>query len=597
MRQAKSSGIFSRIKVQHQLHIIFFMAIFIPVLLLGNYLLYNSRTLLADHYREQAHSDNLRVKSILLDLTSNIYNKSRQLADDKDLIRLLSTDFEDSREGQLAAEDYDEFQYALSEDASIQGISAYTYNTSIPDTEYIHPVTDAIRQTAWYRQAARSATPFWTVESQTDRFNRTTPLLTLHCRIFLPQQSSFAILNVSVSNNHIKNRIENSSLKTVLWLNENNQFYQSGSRTITTLPETYEPGPSGYYLGSLELKGQKVIGCISALSTSYSEDLFYIASLDYNAYPYMNRISLIHIALILLILIPTSIFVLIYSRYFSKRVITLRETMHEVSLGNYEITDSFSGNDEISEAFTDLGVMVQDIRNMEASAYEAELKTRELVNQQQQMEFKMLSSQINPHFLYNTLETIRMRALKAGNREVANAIKLLGKSMRYVLSNTTTSITTLEKELDYINTYLAIQKLRFHDRVNYTLKTAPDLDVSQFQIMPLLLQPIVENAVLHGLEEVEENGKIIIHINLCQETLYIEVFDNGCGMTPEEIEKMKQNIYNHPKESSRSIGLYNINQRIQLCYGSDYGLKIRSKKDCGTLITMMIPAQRYRKEV
>lgn len=597
MKYQKSSGLFSRIKVQHQLHIIFFIAIFIPVLLLGNYLLYSSRTLLADHYRGQSHSDNLRVKSLLLDLTSNVYNKSRQLADDKDLVSLLSTDFEDSREGQLAAESYSDFRYTLSEDASLQEISVYTYNTSIPDTEYIHPVTNAVQQESWYRQAAESATPFWTVESQTDRFNRTTPLLTLHCRIFLPQKSSFAILNVSVSNNHIKNRIENSSLKTVVWLNENSQFYQSGSRTITTLPETYEPGPSGYYLGTLKLKDETVIGCISALATNYSEDIFYIASLDYNAYPYMNRISLIHIALILLILIPTSAFVLIYSRYFSRRVITLRETMHEVSLGNYEIADSFSGNDEISEAFTDLGVMVQDIRDMEASAYESELRTRELANQQQQMEFKMLSSQINPHFLYNTLETIRMRALKAGNREVANAIKLLGKSMRYVLSNTTTSFTTLEKELDYISTYLAIQKLRFHDRVNYTLKTAPDLDISQFQIMPLLLQPIVENAVLHGLEEVEENGKIIIHIHLYQETLYIKVFDNGCGMTPEEIEKMKQNIYHHPKESSRSIGLYNINQRIQLCYGSDYGLRIRSKKDCGTLITMMIPAQRYRKEV
>ena len=97
MKQPKSSGIFSRIRVQRQLQIIFFVAVFIPVLLLGNYLLYNTRTLLADHYREQSHSDNLRVKSILLDLTSNIYNKSRLLADDKDLISLLSTDFSDSK--------------------------------------------------------------------------------------------------------------------------------------------------------------------------------------------------------------------------------------------------------------------------------------------------------------------------------------------------------------------------------------------------------------------------------------------------------------------------------------------------------------------
>ena len=596
MKQPKSSGIFSRIRVQRQLQIIFFVAVFIPVLLLGNYLLYNTRTLLADHYREQSHSDNLRVKSILLDLTSNIYNKSRLLADDKDLISLLSTDFSDSKTAELSVNGYDSFQYTLSEDASIQELAVYTYNSTIPDTEYIHPITDSVQREDWYQKASSTVTPFWSVESQTDRFNRTTPMLTLHCRIFLPQKNSFAILNVSVSNNHIKNRIENSSLKTILWLNENSQFYQSGKHSVTKLPANYETGASGYYLGTLDFNGKKVIGCISALPTSYSEDIFYVASVDYDAYPYMNRISLIHIALILLILIPTSIFVLIYSKYFSKRVITLRETMHNVSLGNYKISDSFSGNDEISEAFKDLNVMVQDIRDMESSAYQAELRTRELINQQQQMEFKMLSSQINPHFLYNTLETIRMRALKAGNREVANAVKLLGKSMRYVLSNTTTSFTTLEKELDYIETYLSIQKLRFHDRVNYFLRTPEGLDLSQFQIMPLLLQPIVENAVLHGLEEVEENGKIIIHICVRQEVLFIKVFDNGCGMTPEEIEHMKQNIYQHPKESSKSIGLYNINQRIQLCYGSDYGLKILSKKDCGTLITMTIPAQKYRKE-
>lgn len=107
-----------------------------------------------------------------------------------------------------------------------------------------------------------------------------------------------------------------------------------------------------------------------------------------------------------------------------------------------------------------------------------------------------------------------MRSLKAGNTDVATAVKLLGKSMRYVLENTATSFSTLAKELDYIQTYLAIQKLRFHDRVNYSLRTPPDMNLSEYQILPLLLQPIVENAILHGLEEVEQNGKIIIHIHI-----------------------------------------------------------------------------------
>lgn len=175
MKQERNSGIFSRIKVQHQLHIIFFLAIFIPVVLLGNYLLYNSRTLLADHYREQSRSDNLRVRSSLLDLTSNVYNESRQLADDKELINLLSTDFADSREGQLKAESFTGFNYTLSEDASIQEISVYTYNTSIPATEYIKPITDEIMQESWYSRASENSTSFWSVETQTDRFGRTSP--------------------------------------------------------------------------------------------------------------------------------------------------------------------------------------------------------------------------------------------------------------------------------------------------------------------------------------------------------------------------------------------------------------------------------------
>ena len=270
--------------------------------------------------------------------------------------------------------------------------------------------------------------------------------------------------------------------------------------------------------------------------------------------------------------------------------------MHNASQGNYEISDSFEGEDEISEAFRDLNVMIQDILTKEASVYKAQIREQELINQQQQMEFRMLSSQINPHFLYNTLETIRMRSLKAGNRDVANAVKLLGKSMRYVLQNTTTSFTSLENELDYIETYLAIQRLRFHDKVNYSLRIPPDMNVADYQIMPLLLQPIVENAILHGLEETEENGRIILHLTKRQENLYIDIFDNGCGMTPAEIRKMKNNIYHHPEDSSKSIGLYNIYERIRLCYGDEYGLCIRSKKDFGTLITVIIPAQKYRKE-
>lgn len=124
----------------------------------------------------------------------------------------------------------------------------------------------------------------------------------------------------------------------------------------------------------------------------------------------------------------------------------------------------------------------------------------------------MLASQINPHFLYNTLETLRMKAFTAGDREVATGIKLLGKLLRYVLVNIGTTYTTLANELEHIDTYIKIQKIRFDDRVNYTLAVDDGIDTQEYMLLPLLLQPIVENAVVHGLEGVDGTGYIKIHI-------------------------------------------------------------------------------------
>lgn len=254
------------------------------------------------------------------------------------------------------------------------------------------------------------------------------------------------------------------------------------------------------------------------------------------------------------------------------------------------IIDSFHGNDELSEAFQDLQMMIQEIKQKEALVYEARLKEQELENRQQQMEYKMLASQINPHFLYNTLETIRMKAFAAGNREVAMAIKLLGKSLRYVLDNTGTVSTTLAKEIDYLRIYFSIQQLRFGDRINYTVNIQDGLDLENYQILPLLLQPIVENAVSHGLENVDENGQILLNIYEENDTcLCIDISDNGVGMTERELADLRKNISEKDTSRTQSIGLYNINQRIQLCYGPEYSLSIASAQGKGTTVSLRLP--------
>lgn len=170
------------------------------------------------------------------------------------------------------------------------------------------------------------------------------------------------------------------------------------------------------------------------------------------------------------------------------------------------------------------------------------------------------------------------------------AIKLLGKSLRYVLDNTGTVSTTLAKEIDYLRIYFSIQQLRFGDRINYTVNIQDGLDLENYQILPLLLQPIVENAVSHGLENVDENGQILLNIYEENDTcLCIDISDNGVGMTERELADLRKNISEKDTSRTQSIGLYNINQRIQLCYGPEYSLSIASAQGKGTTVSLRLP--------
>ena len=211
------------------------------------------------------------------------------------------------------------------------------------------------------------------------------------------------------------------------------------------------------------------------------------------------------------------------------------------------------------------------------------------MNMQQEMEFKMLCSQINPHFLYNTLELIRMQAISQKNRSVADSILLLAKSMHYVLENTGTDETTLEKEFDHVKIYLQIQQMRFGRRVNWDFYVESGMNPGEYQILPLLIQPVVENAIVHGLEAVTEEGHISIIVERENGTLVITVRDNGAGLDGERLRQVKEYLKKKQKNQSRSIGLYNVNQRIKVRYGEEYGIQIESEPYVGTSVILTIP--------
>ena len=221
-----------------------------------------------------------------------------------------------------------------------------------------------------------------------------------------------------------------------------------------------------------------------------------------------------------------------------------------------------------------------------------------------QTELTALQSQINPHFLYNTLDSIRGQALMDDNYEIARMVEALGAFFRYSISRTG-SLVTLRDELANINNYMLIQSYRFNNRFSIEIIIDDEDEAAyDFLIPKLIIQPVVENAIFHGLEEKLEGGKVSIEIIVTEKNLIIIISDNGKGIESERLKALNKRIQFSSLQSdddsirhhrNTGIALPNIHKRIQLLFGEDYGVNIYSTAGQGTNVEITIPANYTRR--
>ncbi|MDE6608784.1 MAG: sensor histidine kinase [Lachnospiraceae bacterium] len=569
----------------------FIFAVFIPIVVLGSFLLLYTSNLLTNYHEDLMESDNLRVKTILFEITTQTYNISENISSSAVLRKILIGDYKERNAFLTEANKYTDPDDYMSNYAEIDTIQIYTDNPDIAAYKQYAPTTEEVKGTEWYQKAISQSSVFWVPMVDTDKYGNEYWNLCLVRKIPLVNSDYNSVLVIKISDNYLRTRIENSGYAIMASVDQAGCFYSS-MRDFYGKPQNVNIDfEKDYfsYTGNENIEGENYLTSVSTMHLYKSDSKIYITSLDLHAYENIKRILWTCVMILGVAVVLPGILIHLFTDYFTGRVNILREEMHKASTEDYDIIPTFRGQDELSEAFADLQIMVQMIKEKDAKMYKAMINEKELLNEQQVMEFKMLASQINPHFLYNTLESIRMKAFTAGDREVATAIKLLGKSMRYVLENTGTVFTTLDKELDYIETYITIQKLRFGDRVNYSLQVQEKLELGEYRILPLLLQPIVENAILHGLEDKEGSGQISVCVSADEENLHIIIRDNGKGMTEEELEKVRKKLQVENPELKASIGLYNINERIKLCYGKEHGIRIESVLSKGTDIFIDLP--------
>ena len=585
--------------IRQQLYTIYFAALFLPIMIIGIFLLMNTYTLLANYHRDLLESDNLRVKNVLFEITTQVYNISENLIFDENIKEILSTDYEQrtnliQKAGNLTVVDNNAQNHA-----EIEGIEIYTDNPTFTDYKQFYKADEDIQKSDWYQKAISQSSVFWIPMTTTDKYGNEYWNLSLVRRIPLTDAEYNAVLVIKISDNYLRTRINSQEYAAMVSVNEGEVFFNSDRSQYGIKQKVSIDYDENYYqyTGTKKINGVTYFVDVSTLNLYQSDSRLYICTMNDQGYVSIKRILTICVLILAVAILIPGIIIHYFTEYFTSRVLILRKAMHQASNEDYDIRSFIQGEDEISEAFSDLEIMIQNIKKKDADMYEAQINKAELLNEQQVMAFKLLASQINPHFLYNTLETIRMKAFKANDREVARAIKLLGKSMRYVLENTGTSFTTLSKELEHIKVYLDIQKLRFTDKFDSEIEVMEDIDPGKLLILPLLLQPVVENAILHGLEEKEKGGLIHILVRKQlgeEELLCIEVSDNGNGMTEEALAFLQSTIEEKDISRNKSIGLYNINQRIKLTYGQKYGVKIFSNIEEGTRVSLFIPINRMK---
>ncbi len=301
-----------------------------------------------------------------------------------------------------------------------------------------------------------------------------------------------------------------------------------------------------------------------------------------------STLANIRMAAFLLMLLSVGMMFLIIdfaTRRMVNRLLVVMDGMRKVRSGDLSVSVEVGGDDEVAEMAHIFSEMVGKLNSLIA-----EIKTeQELVTA---TEIRAMQNQINAHFLYNVLETIKMQAELRDQREIADSVTLLGRMMRYCLRRRETRVP-LREEIAYVADYIALMNVRNDYRI--TLNTALPPETLDFPVPRLIVQPIVENAVKHSVEPAGEDAAIEISGHLAEDgSLRIVVRDFGTGMSEGKMEDVLAAIDSpdEPAAPAGGIGLRNIQQRLHAFYGEKWSLGIQSGPDSGTVVTIPVPEEK-----
>lgn len=296
----------------------------------------------------------------------------------------------------------------------------------------------------------------------------------------------------------------------------------------------------------------------------------------------LNRYGGLLLSSIAFSLLLSILVLYIFSGSYNKRIQLLKKHMYKIEKSNFITIDGDHGRDEIGALIISFNNMTRQISGLINEVYAFELRDKEHQLEQVKAELKFLQSQMDPHFLFNTLNAILVVSSRKGYEDITQIIKYLSKTLRYLIE-WDDSMVPLEKELAFTNMYLEIEKFRFRDKFDFAIHVEDGLE--KVLLPKLSVQPFIENACKHGIQATKDKGELVIRAFRKDNMAMIVIRDNGIGMTKDQLSQIVID------ESDSHIGINNVKKRLAINYQMGYIFDIKSEKNVGTQVTIGIPME------
>ena len=578
-------------KIRHKLLAIYGVVVVLPILAVGIYLNNEMRNIFIDQVLSETTSNMNRIEERLRNLFDTITPIADLISVNQDFIALADHHYENNLEFFLMHRDdkvMRDFFIAFSE---VSNIRFYSLNPTMLHGGHFFVATKEIQETDWFVDALkRDGRLSWGIVA--DKFSGRR-YLTLTQLVKNWEGEQLGVLNIYVATQYLTNIFQDEPYEVILTLNHETIVFNEGEIFLEK-PHPFEEGIYSEEDGSRVfhdvINGKEVLVNLSQFRSHRALDSEIQIATIIPIQQVTSRVNEVMEQVFLVVggfLGISFALILIFVITFDRKIKLLKRAMTQVAGGDFTISPSLSGGkDELHDIYAQLYDTMMSIQHLTKEIYAQQLQKEMWMHRQKESEFKRLATQINPHFLYNTLEMIRVKAVKGNSKEIAHIVNQLSRLLRRSLESDIHPIP-LKKELEFITMYLEIQKLRFKDKIDY--KITVDLDHETYRILPLIIQPLVENAFIHGIEMKEGQGNIHVHIYQKKNRLWIEIKDNGLGFGESRLREIQELLASSVEIDGESIGLMNVHQRIQIYYGKEYGITLESEINKGTIVYVELP--------